>query len=280
MAVNPAPEAQTRSDEPRWAARERWTRARLDELPELDPEIRRAAEQTIVLAHLDLVDALVRQVAPRFRDQNDLRQVGYIGLMKAVHRFDASRPGGFLPYAVPTITGEIKRYLRDHAWAVRPPRRVQETRLAVAAIVPDLYQELRREPSLAEVALRLRIERKTVTEAVESATSLRPVSLEATVADGESTLGSLLGSVDARLEQADERLWARRALSGLSPRERRILYLRFFEERTQREIADDIGVTQMQVSRLLGGILAKLRARLVEAATSSAPVEHAGRRTA
>ncbi len=231
-----------------------------------------------MLAHLDLVDGLVRRLAPRYRDQGDLRQVGYIGLMKAVRRFDPDRADAFLPFAVPTISGEIKRYLRDQGWVVRPPRRMQELRLAVATVVPDLYQELRREPSAVDVAARLHVPATAVNEAIDSVTSLRPISLEAPIADGETTLAAVLGGPDDRFERADDRMRVSRLLAALTPRERRILYMRFYEERTQREIADDIGVTQMQVSRLLGGILSRLRDRLRE--TSSPASAGDTRRTA
>jgi RNA polymerase sigma-B factor len=281
MAVETtAATAEDQDATPRWNERERWAQAKLLQLPDLDPSARHMAEETIVLAHLDLVDGLVHRLAPRYRDQCDLRQVGYIGLMKAVRRFDPSRATAFLAFAVPTITGEIKRYLRDQGWTVRPPRRTQELRLAVAVAVPELYQELQREPSTTDVAARLEVAPAAVAEAIGSVTSLRPLSLEAPLSDGDATLGSLLPSIDQRLEQSDDRLRVRRLLSRLTPRERRILYLRFFEERTQREIADDLGVTQMQVSRLLTGILGRLRARLADSAAMDAAADAPQRRTA
>jgi RNA polymerase sigma-B factor len=280
MAVHGTRRTEGIEEAPPWVERERWTRAQFLRLPDLDAAARHMAEETIVLAHLDLVDGLVRRLAPRYRDQGDLRQVGYIGLMKAVRRFDPSRATAFLPFAVPTISGEIKRYLRDHGWAVRPPRRTQELRLAVAAVVPELYQELQREPSATDVAARLDVAPEAVAEAIGSGTSLRPLSLEAPLADGDATLGSVLPCIDERLEQSDDRLRVRRLLSRLTPRERRILYLRFFEERTQREIADDLGVTQMQVSRLLTGILGRLRSRLADGSMTDAASAAPQRRTA
>lgn len=229
-----------------------------------------------MLEHLDLVDGLVRRLAPRYRDIGDLRQVGCVGLINAVHRFDPVRGDAFVPYAVPTISGEVKRYLRDQGWFVRPPRSVQELRAAVARAVPDLAQQLRHEPTSRELAAYLRTSRRAVLEAVSTPTSLHPISLDDR-GDDAAGADAMLGAVDAGFEGADTRMLVRRAIATLPPRDRRIVYLRFFEERTQREIAADIGVTQMQVSRLLASILARLREcvsadaeRSVDAATLDA----------
>jgi RNA polymerase sigma-B factor len=245
-----------------WEARELWTRARFSERAALTGHRRRLVEDRIVLEHLDLVDGLVRRIAPRYRDLGDLRQVGCVGLIRAVHRFDPVRGSAFVPYAVPTIRGEVKRYLRDQGWFVRPPRRVQELRSSVVNALPELSQRLQHEPSCADLARYLHASRKAVEEALATPTTLHPISLDDD-GDGEGAGSeSLLGVLDADLERADTRLLVRRTLATLSPRERRIVYLRFFEERTQREIAAEIGVTQMQVSRLLTAILAKLRVAL------------------
>ncbi len=214
-----------------------------------------------MLEHLDLVDGLVRRLAPRYRDLGDLRQVGCVGLINAVHRFDPVRGDAFVPYAVPTISGEVKRYLRDLGWFVRPPRSVQELRAAAVRAMPDLAQQLRHEPTAGEIAVYLQTSRQAVQEAIATPTSLHPISLDER-GDDESSADAMLGAVDVGLEGADTRLLVRRAIAALPPRDRRIVYLRFFEERTQREIAADIGVTQMQVSRLLTSILIRLRARV------------------
>jgi RNA polymerase sigma-B factor len=245
-----------------WDARQQWTRARFDELKPLRGRPRRAAEDAIVLEHLDLVDGLVRRIASGYRDQSDLRQVGCIGLMNAVRRFDPQRSDNFISFAVPTIAGEIKRYLRDNGWFIRPPRRMQEMRLAVSTAMPELSQTLHREPTVTDIAEYLQTPRATVAEAVDTRTSLHPVSLDAGLSDDEPSIGSTIGRVDDRLERADLRLSLRMALSTLTPRERRIVYLRFIEERTQQEIAREIGVTQMQVSRLLSKIMDRLQAQL------------------
>lgn len=245
----------------RWSEREQWTRERFRERAALSGPRRHRVEEQIVLGHLDLVDGLVRRLAPRYRDLGDLRQVGCVGLINAVHRYDPARGDAFVPYAVPTISGEVKRYLRDQGWFVRPPRSVQELRAAAVHAMPDLAQQLRHEPSAGELAAYLHASPHAVQEAIATPTSLHPISLD-DHGDDESSPDAMLGTLDARLECADTRLLVRRAIATLSPRERRIVYLRFFEERTQREIAVDIGVTQMQVSRLLTAILFRLRACL------------------
>jgi RNA polymerase sigma-B factor len=241
-----------------WTARQHWTHARFEELQPLRGRRRRAVEDAIVMRHLDLVDGLVRRLAGGYRDRSDLRQVGCIGLVNAVRRFDLMRGDNFVSFAVPTISGEIKRYLRDNGWFIRPPRRMQELRLAVSSASSDLAQTLRREPTVVDLAGYLEAPRASVAEAVGTRTSLHPVSLDAGPAGEELPLVATIGVVDERLERADLRLSLRAALAQLSPRERRVVYLRFIEERTQQEIAADIGVTQMQVSRILSRILRRL----------------------
>ena len=157
------------------------------------------------------------------------------------------RGDNFVSFAVPTISGEIKRYLRDNGWYNRPPRRMQELRQAVSSAVPDLAQQLHREPTVADLAGYLDTPRATVAEAVGTLTSLHPVSLDAGFDDDDTTVGATIGGVDDRLERADLRLSLRMALATLTPRERRIVYLRFIEERTQQEIASEIGVTQIRL---------------------------------
>jgi RNA polymerase sigma-B factor len=258
MEIGTARSARAETVRQRWAEREQWTKARFRERGGLSGRPRRRVEDEIVLEHLDLVDGLVRRLAPRYRDLGDLRQVGCVGLINAVHRFDPVRGDAFVPYAVPTISGEVKRYLRDQGWFVRPPRSVQELRAATVRAMPDLAQQLRHEPTVGELAAYLHTSRRAVQEAIATPTSLHPISLDDR--DDDSSSDAMLGSVDVGLEGADTRVLVRRAIATLPPRDRRIVYLRFFEERTQREIAADIGVTQMQVSRLLTSILVRLRA--------------------
>ena len=147
----------------------------------------------------------------------------------------------------------------------------EELRLAIAGAAPELAQQLRREPTVADLAGHLNAPRRAVAQAVESGSSLRPLSLDVTAADGDAPIVAILGVVDERLERADLRLTLRMALARLTPRERRIVYLRFIEERSQQQIAAEIGVTQMQVSRILGRILRRLREELEHADADEAP---------
>ncbi|WP_173924173.1 sigma-70 family RNA polymerase sigma factor [Agromyces sp. Marseille-P2726] len=231
---------------------------------------RRTLEEAIVLRHLDVVDGVVRRLASGYREQEDLRQVGRIGLVQAVRRFDLARGDSFIAFAMPTIAGEIKRYLRDCGWFVRPPRPVQELAAEAQSAGEELVQRLGRQPSTREIAEQLNRPRALVAEAVVAHENLRPVSLDVAGDDDEAWVSSF-GRQDPRLERADLRLSLRQALARLRPRERRIVFLRFVEERTQREIAADIGVTQMQVSRLLAGILERLRRELEEPAAGAQP---------
>jgi RNA polymerase sigma-B factor len=244
--------------------RRRWTDARLRELPDLSGRRRRAAEDAIVLGNLDVVAGIARRVAPGYREQEDLRQVGCIGLVLAVRRFDPHVGDSFLAFAVPTVAGEIKRYLRDTGWVIRPPRGVQELSGRLDGAQSELAQMLGRTPTTAEVARHLHSSAPRVGEAARARENLRPGSLDAPVnssVDAES-VADTLGVIDEALERAELRITLRAAMSDLTPRERLIIDLRFVQQCTQTEIAARIGVTQMQVSRLLAGILGRLRARL------------------
>ncbi len=234
-----------------------------------DPPEERRAQDALVLEHLGLAETLARRFAGRIGDRDDIRQVAYVGLVKAARRFDSTRTSDFVSFAVPTITGEIKRHLRDDIWFVRPPRRVQELRLAIAHVSPELAQELGHAPTWAQLAERLREDPRDVREALGSDQSMHPASLSSVVAEDDSVaLADLVGGCDAELERAEMLATVAPACKRLAPRERRILYLRFYEDRTQQEIARELGVTQMQVSRLLARILARLR----EAVQGPAPV--------
>ncbi|MDQ1122606.1 sigma-70 family RNA polymerase sigma factor [Microbacterium trichothecenolyticum] len=213
--------------------------------------------------------ALARSVARRFfsrataRD-DDLVQVAYIGLWNAARRFDPERGASFAAFAVPTISGEIKRHLRDHGWFVRPPRTVQDLRSRIGEASPRLAQRLGRRPSVAELTADLGSRDELVREAIDSRHSLRPASLDVSVGvEGESTLADVLSDGGSELERVELSavLWA--AQRALTPRERRVVHLRFFEDRTQQDIADELGVTQMQVSRILTKSLGILRESIV-----------------
>ncbi|MCW4385588.1 sigma-70 family RNA polymerase sigma factor [Salinibacterium sp. SYSU T00001] len=216
----------------------------------------------VVVDHLDLAETIARRYSRGTQDWSDIRQVAYLGLVKAAQRFDADKGDDFVSFAVPTISGEIKRHLRDNGWFVRPPRHVQELHASITRALPALAQKLGRIPSSREIADELSQPHDRVREALASQESLRPASLDHPAADGNSTVGDLVAFDDLQFESADVSVEVLAACRALSLRDRRILWLRFFENHTQQEIATELGVTQMQVSRLIRRILGELRERL------------------
>jgi RNA polymerase sigma-B factor len=229
--------------------------------------------QQIVIDYLDVATSIARRYSGGRQDWSDLRQVACLGLVKAVKGFDLGKGDDFVAYCAPTISGEVKRYLRDHGWFVRPPRSVQELRGRIGEAEPRMMQELGRAPSARELAADLGEELDKVDEALRSHESLRPSSLDAVsdVTEDAQPLGELLGHLDARLERAEVLATIAPACRRLSARERRIVYLRFFEERTQAQIGQELDVTQMQVSRLIAQILERLRTELVRESTRRTP---------
>jgi len=211
---------------------------------------------------------VARSMASRYRnrgiDLDDLEQVALLGLTKAAQRFDASAGHDFLSFAVPTVRGELRRHFRDLGWMVRPPRRVQDLQARIAAAQDELEQGLGRSARPSEVAEHIGVEVNDIVEALAADGCFTPTSLDAPVADGTSSLGALLGTEDRALTRAEARVVLRPLLRGLSARDARIVHLRFYEELTQQEIADDIGLTQAQVSRVLTKILARMREDLVD----------------
>jgi RNA polymerase sigma-B factor len=218
----------------------------------------------LALEHLSLAEAVARRFFRRdpARDE-DLVQVGYIGLLKAARRYDPEKGDTFAAFAVPTISGEIKRHLRDNGWFVRPPRHVQELRARIAEASPRLAQELGHGPSIAELMDDLGEAAPVILEAIACQHSLYPASLDAAVGDDHTaTLGDILPGSGNDFERAEAAALVWAALRTLTPRERRVVNLRFFEDRTQQEIATELGVTQMQVSRILSKTLGLLRDRI------------------
>jgi RNA polymerase sigma-B factor len=213
--------------------------------------------------------AVAQSIASRYRGRGipleDLEQVAYLALTKAAHRFDPEAGHAFLSFCVPTIRGEVRRYFRDQGWMVRPPRRVQELQQRVLRTQPELAGALGHPPSAQELADHLDETMEDVLEALDGQGCFTPVSLDRPTGgeDGEgAALGELLGEEDGAQEGAEARVVLGPAVRQLSDRDKRILRLRFFEGLTQREIADDIGVTQMQVSRLLSRIFRDIREEL------------------
>ena len=226
----------------------------------------RRARASLVELHLPLVEHLARRFAGRGEPLDDLVQVGTIGLIKSVDRFDSDRGVEFSTYATPTIVGEIKRHFRDKGWAVRVPRRLQELRLALGIATEELSHQLGRAPTVAEIATRIGDSEEAVLEGLESANAYSTVSLDAGSESSEGSLAVLetIGVDDEALDGVVYRETLRPVLAQLGPRQRQILLLRFFRNMTQSQIADEIGISQMHVSRLLARTLAELRCALAE----------------
>jgi RNA polymerase sigma-B factor len=228
----------------------------------------RAAElrERVVVINRGVADAVASRYRNRGVPLDDLHQVAYEGLTKAVMRFDPALRNDLLTYAVPTIRGELQRYFRDQGWTVRPPRRIQETQWLVNQTTDRLSQQLEREPEPAEIAGELDISLDEYRETVAAFGCFQPASLDQPAAgDSVASVGDLLAAEDQDSAASEARVALAPVVRRLSERDRRILYLRFFEDRTQEEIGHDLGVTQMQVSRLLSRILGTLRGELQEA---------------
>jgi RNA polymerase sigma-B factor len=210
---------------------------------------------------------LARQLARRYQRAeeplDDLVQVASIGLIKAIDRFDPSREVAFSSYAVPTILGELKRHFRDRTWSVRVPRDLQELALKVDRAVADLSRDLHRQPTVAEIAGAVEANEEQVLEALEAAGAYRATSIDAprgSEDDGSDTLGDSMGKDEKGFGLAEDRATLSRLLDTVTAREREVLRLRFEEDLTQAEIGDRIGVSQMQVSRIIRQSLSRLRA--------------------
>ncbi|MEU2153986.1 RNA polymerase sigma factor SigF [Streptomyces sp. NPDC019396] len=235
----------------------------LRELPEGSPE-RAELRNQLVRMHLPLVEHLARRFRNRGEPLDDLTQVATIGLIKSVDRFDPERGVEFSTYATPTVVGEIKRHFRDKGWAVRVPRRLQELRLALTTATAELSQQHGRSPTVHELAERLGISEEEVLEGLESANAYSTLSLDVPDTDDESpAVADTLGAEDEALEGVEYRESLKPLLEDLPPREKRILLLRFFGNMTQSQIAQEVGISQMHVSRLLARTLAQLREKLL-----------------
>ena len=224
-------------------------------------ERRRFLDEVIVL-NMAMADSVVSRYTGRGVATEDLRQVAYIALTRAAHRFDPAQGTEFAAFAVPSMRGEVRKYFRDYAWMVRPTRRIQEIQPRINRAHDDLWREHGRSPRPSEIAERIGEPVDVVVEALSTDGCYTPSSLDKPVLAGETSapLGELLGVEDAEQEQAEARVILRPLIRQLSERDRRILNMRFIQGLSQREIAEDIGVTQMQVSRLLTRIYGDLRA--------------------
>jgi RNA polymerase sigma-B factor len=218
-----------------------------------------AAREEIIVRFQPLAEYLARRFGGRGQPTEDLIQVAYVGLISAVDRFDFTREVRFSTYAAATIVGELKRHLRDKAWAVRVPRSLQELGLRINRALPVLTQELGRSPTVPELAERLDSTPEEILAAMDAAQAYTASSLDAPLTDGDTTLHEMLGEEDPSLAWFDEWASVAPAVKELPERERRVLYLRFFAGMTQSQIAEEIGVSQMHVSRILSQVLAQLR---------------------
>ena len=231
---------------------------------------------------------LARQIAARYQRPeepfDDVYQVACYGLIKAVDRFDVDRGVAFSSYAVPTITGEIKRHFRDRAWSVRVPRDLQDLALRVERVIGDLTRDLGRQPSVDEVAAVMDVEAEDVLEAMQASSAYRATSLDMPRSGGEDepgqTLGDTVGVVEEGYGRAEQRALLDDLMRSLTVRERQVVTLRFEHDLTQAAIGERIGVSQMQVSRVLRQAVAKLRILAAERNTVAEPDESPGSRFA
>jgi len=224
-------------------------------------DARRGYQDRAVELNMQVAADVARRYRSRGIAVDDLEQVAFLGLVKAVRGFDPRRGIDFLSYAVPTIRGEVRRHFRDHGWAVRPPRTVQQAQARITAVESDLCQELGRSPRPSEIAERLDLDLDLVVEALAANGCFAPTSLDTSVVD-DGALGDRLGEDDGGFDSAEARVALRPLLAHLDRRERIMLEMRFFKGCTQAEIGAVLGITQMQVSRLLSALLARLRDEL------------------
>jgi RNA polymerase sigma-B factor len=232
-----------------------------------DEEERSQYREQLVEQYIGLVEFLARRFRNRGEPLEDLVQVGTIGLLKAIERFELEREVEFSTYATPTIVGELKRHFRDKGWAVRVPRRLQELHLELTKVISSLGQKLGRSPTIAEIAKAAGTTEESVLEGLEIAQAYSFTSLDAPLDAQDSDSSSFVeqvGAEDEQLENLEYRAALAPEMARLPERERKILFLRFYKGLTQSEIATRLGISQMHVSRLLNRTLARLRTALEE----------------
>lgn len=270
-SVQTAPEAVTETEADKYAHLVPLQR-RYAELAPDDPE-RQRMRDTLISGYLRVAEHIARRFADRGEPLDDLMQVAAVGLINAVDRFEPSRGSHFLSYAVPTITGELRRHFRDHGWSTRVPRRLKDLALAVKNAQGELSQQLGRAARPSEIANQLEIPTSKVIEALHAAEAYKSSSLDEMLSCGDTTASCVdfIGDVDPQLYLIDDREALRPLLAELAPRERTILALRFFHELTQTQIANRVGISQMHVSRVLRQTLALLRQRMASVHGSPYP---------
>ncbi|HVH62312.1 MAG TPA: SigB/SigF/SigG family RNA polymerase sigma factor [Candidatus Dormibacteraeota bacterium] len=236
-----------------------------------DPSERERIRAQLVDAYHDFVYFLARKFQNRGEPLDDIVQVGYLGLIKAIDRFDPDLGYEFTTFATLTVAGEIKRYFRDKGTAIRFPRRLQELHQSVVRVNEQMKVELGRDPTVGELAERLGVSPDDVTEAMEMGSAYVPVSLDQPIsgADGQDnrSVAEQIGGPDLDLERVEMRDVLDRAMEHLTPRERAIMAMRFYEQMSQSEIARRLGISQMHVSRLQRAALEQLRKHVPEEAT-------------
>ena len=234
--------------------------------PDASEAERSTAREGLVRLHLPLVEHCARRFRNRGEPFEDLVQVGTIGLIKSVDRFDTGRGVEFSTYATPTIIGEIKRYFRDKGWAIRVPRRLQELRMQISSATAELTQSLGRAPTPTELAGAIGCTVDDVIEGIESSNAYSTLSLDAGDSGDDTGMSMLdtMGVDDRGLEHVELRESLKPLLESLPQREKNILMLRFFKNMTQSQIAAEVGVSQMHISRLLNKTLEHLRGSLVD----------------
>ncbi|WP_242903595.1 SigB/SigF/SigG family RNA polymerase sigma factor [Actinomadura terrae] len=235
--------------------------AEMNRLAKDDPHRERLRSRVVDL-HASLVRGVARRYADRGEPLDDLQQVAYVGLIKAINRFDPEIGDRFVAYAYPMMLGEVKRHFRDKTWSVRVSRRLQELRPVLQRTVQEFTQDHGRSPTTAEISSRMGITEEETIETIGACDAYRPLSLEAPndAHQDDGTIGERLGADDSALETVIDAHVLRPLVDDLPERERTILLLRFFGNKTQAQIAEEIGLSQMHVSRLLRGTLERLRA--------------------
>lgn len=228
-----------------------------------DPARREQIREQLILMHSNLVRYLARKFANRGEPLDDLIQVGTIGLINAVDRFEPDRHIKFSTYAVPTIIGEIRRYFRDKGWNLKVPRRLKELNLAANRAIETLSQELGRSPTYAEIAESVGATEEEISEALEMGSAYHAVSLDTELSDdneaAKSALMDLVGETDESFRRVELYAQLKDAINSLPERERKIVYMRFFKELSQTEVAKKLGISQMHVSRLQQKALNQLK---------------------
>jgi RNA polymerase sigma-B factor len=229
-----------------------------------DPVVR----ERLVELNSDLVRFIARRFANRGEPLEDIEQVGFLGLIHAIERFDPSLENEFSTFATPTIMGEIRRHFRDRSWAVRVPRRLQENYLRVVRAQDQLQSELGRQPSISEIGQRLDLDPDDVLAALEVSPAQHTLSLDQPAGTGDPgdtiELGDRLGQEDENLERVELKAMLEQAMAHLTPRERQIMVLRFFDQLPQTEVAKRLGISQMHVSRLQRAALEHMRREFPE----------------